>query len=221
MKPHSRRTAFTLIELLVVIAIIAILASLLLPVLSRAKLKSRNTQCQNNQRQIALGLRNWSNDNENLYPWQVSPIDHGSMDSGDWTDHYRAASNELATPVFLACPVDKDRKSEIDWKVLDGSRHISYFVGLNALEAKPDTILTGDRNVMGGGGGLLQLSWNQAMGSSVDAAWKNDMHQSKGNLALTDGSVHLTFTPGLRERVFTGLYSGGTNVVFLLPNGVL
>lgn len=68
---HSRRRGldgFTLVELLVVIGVIAVLVSLLLPVLSRALDASRRVTCANNLRQIHVGLVAYATDNFGGYP---------------------------------------------------------------------------------------------------------------------------------------------------------
>jgi prepilin-type N-terminal cleavage/methylation domain-containing protein/prepilin-type processing-associated H-X9-DG protein len=69
-----RHHGFTLIELLVVIAIIAVLASMLLPALGRAKLKTQGIQCMNNSRQMLLAWRFYADDNADNVPsaWGTS-----------------------------------------------------------------------------------------------------------------------------------------------------
>jgi prepilin-type N-terminal cleavage/methylation domain-containing protein/prepilin-type processing-associated H-X9-DG protein len=57
----SRRSAFTLIELLVVIAIIAVLIGLLLPAVQAAREAARRASCQNNLKQLGLGMHNYHN----------------------------------------------------------------------------------------------------------------------------------------------------------------
>ncbi len=102
--------AFTLIELLVVIGVIALLGLFAYPSLVTARQKAQRIGCTSRLKQIGLAFRIWVGDNTNGFPMQVSMELGGTKEfvtSGETFRHFEVMSNELNTPIILACPATR------------------------------------------------------------------------------------------------------------------
>jgi prepilin-type N-terminal cleavage/methylation domain-containing protein len=147
------KRAFTLIELLVVIAIIALLASLLLPALSRAKQESWRTSCTSNLKQIGLSMRMFADDNEDRYPQSGGSITWNLIDpnssSNGWMQQihaYAQNTNVFHCPGNIQLPV----KNQSPFNYFNGVRAAYVAAGDQRAAVNSRLILFPSAFVLGG-----------------------------------------------------------------------
>jgi prepilin-type N-terminal cleavage/methylation domain-containing protein len=118
---HTRKSAFTLVELLVVIGIIAVLVSILLPALSRARAAAARTQCLSNQRQLMAAVAMY----QNRFRGAPPPYIRNGGDPG--------SSHRLYNPELVVPPAKDSRNAYEGWTMLG----MLYGTGIIVKTPKP------------------------------------------------------------------------------------
>ena len=173
----------------IILATLALAVGFLLPALARSRSKSKRIGCSSSLKQIGLAFRMWSNDNGDVFPWRGSTNRGGTLELvelGDPLPHFQTVSNELNTPKVLVCSSDSIRVRVASFDQLTRRAQLSYFVGLDADETRPTSILSGDRAISTNGQlhtGLVAFATNAAV------RWAGGIHPGYGNVGLGDGSA--------------------------------
>jgi len=265
-KKSNQKKAFTLIELLVVIAIIAILAAMLLPALAAAKRKAQRINCVSNLKQVGLSYRLWEGDNNDRFPMTVSTNQGGAEEyvysdaeatpvaysGNNLGEVYACMSNELSTPKIVVCPSDT-RTAATNFagpsalisangtvnnssSTTAATNYMSYFVGGDAIDTLPQTILSGDGNIgvltsgaepsvplsgAGNGsatGGTPSAGSAHFLATTTAAAWTaGQLHLNAGNIGLADGSVQQASDNGLLQAMLAATNNASGYVFYNFP----
>lgn len=198
---RGRQSATTFVEMLCGLAVLALVFTVFLPMLvpQRTHCKAARISCVNNLKQVGLAFRIYANDHNDLYPMQVTEREGGAREAiarGDVSRIFLVMSNELSVLKTVICPADT-REPAADWNAF-GRSSVSYFVGVDATNSRPDMLLSGDRNVSLNGNLLAGLF---DLGTHSPVAWTPAIHKNAGNLGLADGSVQQETTASLKVQL--------------------
>jgi prepilin-type N-terminal cleavage/methylation domain-containing protein/prepilin-type processing-associated H-X9-DG protein len=204
---RAKHRAFTLIELLVVIGVIGILAGLILPALARAKEKGRTAKCLSNQKQIAVAVTLYADDNEYYPPGREAGFTQWDLTLG----YYAGAGADPLTldarSALFMCPSAKIR----------GDKKLNYSANPNVCrEITPgvtpvragtilrtaDVLLAADSIQYTADGNSHAILWGVTGSSGAPIFWNN------GNSANAGSPIPLGLD---RDQVFATADQNGSN----------
>lgn len=191
---------FTLIELLVVVAIISILAAILFPVFARSRENARRASCMSNLKQIALGVAQYNQDNDSMFPPRYNAgapyvyPPHTAQNTGGWpilVEPYIKSEQLFQCPSEITAPGGMQSSTAIDYfynyslgsKDNGAGGEMQGGVSEAALQFPVSTILNGDSKT--------DVATNTAWNINIDAAQiaASKRHLDGANYSFADGHV--------------------------------
>lgn len=181
-----------------VVAVTAVLLLLLVASL-RFEQKDARLRCVNQLKQLGQAVRVAASEDPARHPraWAEAHLRLSRGPDDGAAAWFRTLEPELGRPKLLVCPADTRQPAR---RFADlNNENLSYFVGLDAQETRPQALLGGDRNLSVNGAparsGWLLVTTNDVLG------WTGELHGYSANLLLADGSVQAFGPHRLREHV--------------------
>ncbi|MGD1086338.1 MAG: type II secretion system protein [Verrucomicrobiota bacterium] len=220
-KATRAQSAFTKIELLAVIVVVGLLGFVLVAFVARpwARREALRWSCMHQMRSIGIAHLVWSGDHGDKFPSEESVSNGGWADlltnanqgANCWTN-YALMDNDLGSaPSVLICPAD-ERTAATNFTTDFNNTHISYFVGVNADDHHPQSIVIGDRNLGPGTNPDHNYGFSPVNGAGNDVAipisgpvsWSLKMHSAgrpagAGNIVLGDDSGEKVTTASFNQ----------------------